>query len=475
MNHFFWGFLIFCSCLSAVSAEAESTKLKANINFAYPVRCLNPAECPSWVVGLSTHQGSENPPGKAHESANEANGDAAAKMGVCSGALVAPDIVATNLHCLPAKLSNREQACGEFVKFHFPKTPTDPAETVDCLKVLLVSPPLYGNFLRADYAFLQLANPVSRLPVPVSTDGIADFSPMTIYKVDPTPLNSPSANSSSGTGMEGVIQKIQCKSVQNSIMNPYYRDPLSPLVMLSPCSIIKGNSGSGVIGPDGTLRGLINSYGELLVPETIKKRLKSQVEKFESASGSNMSCIPWPINGSGSILSDACRVSTDEVSRQKLVDELLKVEIQKSLNEINAKVNQQLQSFRLAGSQLFYWKAEKAKLEKDDVESGVMAKAKVRPFCLLPALPSIANYQQKLKSQEVTIPMKISDFIMKEKFDAYLRYQSLVEEKVQQLQVKLTPRDLLQEWNIPVTLIFANEKGNTEEKLRLNLCAKEKK
>ncbi|MBL7671948.1 MAG: hypothetical protein JNM39_15780 [Bdellovibrionaceae bacterium] len=447
---------------NASSPPSQDERLRSRLNMAYPIRCANLDECPSWVVGIVTNQGgagnltvSQNPQGVQQS-----------RVGVCSGSLVAPDIVATNLHCLPQRLTMRDQPCSEEISFQFPKTNSEPVLTVGCEKILALSPPLEGDFLRPDYAFLKLATPVrGRLPVSVSTEGIGDLTRLTIYKIDPTPLRA-----EPGAGMEGVVKKVECKAVQGSIMNPYYQSQTSPLVMLSPCPIIKGNSGSGLIADDGTLRGFVSSYGELLVPEKLKKKLKEQVEKFESASGTNMSCVPWPV-GDGSIpKSEACRVQTDEKTRQKLVDSLLKTEIQKSLDEINSKVNMQFKSFELAGSQLFFWQVVKAELESEERDSGVMARAKVRPMCLLPEINSILPYKTKLKNQTVLMPMKVSDYLIRERFDVYLRYQALVEEKVHNFKAKLIPRDLLREKNIEIALLFDDGNVETEDKYKLNLC-----
>jgi hypothetical protein len=440
--------LVLLDMAEATTAPAgDGQERGARLHLSYPIRCADLNECPSWVVGLATTQQTS-------------------QVGVCSGSLVAPDIVVTNLHCLPGSLTMRDQSCADQISFQFPKTNSAPALNVGCDRVLALSPPLEGDFLRSDYAFLKLATPVrGRSFVSVSNEGIGDLTRISIFKIDPTPLGpKPEA------GMEGVVTKVECKAIQNSIMNPYYQIKTSPLVMLSPCPIIKGNSGSGLIAEDGTLRGIVSSYGELLVPEKLKRKLKDQVEKFQSASGTNMSCIPWPLGDPGFSMLESCRVQTDEKTRQKLVDSLLKTEIQKSLDEINDKVNKQFKSFELAGSQLFFWQVLKGELTQTEIETGIMAKAKLRPLCLLPAVTLISDYEKKLKNRTVLMPVKVSEFMVRERFDTYLRYQALVEESLQSFKVKLNPRDLLKEKNIEITLTLENGNSETEEKYMLNLC-----
>lgn len=409
----------------------------------YPIRCENLADCPGWVVGISHNPGSQ--------------------MALCSGTLIAPDIVATSLHCLPLDLRTKGQSCRGKIHFAFPQTKDLPTESVDCDQVLLAGPPLLKDGMQLDFAFVKLAQSLQRPVAVFSQLGFADMSIVTLYKVDPTK----GANT-----FEGVVKKIQCNAIQNSLMNPFFQSDTSPLVMLSSCPIVPGNSGSGIIASDGTIRGVAGTFiKQTFSDPELKKIVETETGATQAASGTNFSCVPSPLEFSPKTPpGDQCQMSTDEKKHNELSVSLVSKEVKKGLAELELRNEKQLKSIESSGPQLLSWSYQSSKKEPRSADVSVLLNLQFRPVCLLPKVQNVNLYESQLKSQTITSEMKISEFGLKQKYDPYLRPQALVDEKVYDLKISLNPKDLLKKTDIEVQISFTDAKSHFVEKFKLDLC-----
>lgn len=205
--------------------------LKAPFTYGkgYPVQCEDPFQCPDYIAGIAV--GVDKGSGKA-----------------CTGFLISPTLLMTNLHCLPDSLQTAGAHCKESIRIYFPKTSRYNAEEIECEQVSRVSPASLTIPLVPDYAILTLTKSLSRPPVSISTEGISDNERLSIYKVDP-----------SEKGDRGTLKKIECSAVQRSVYNPLFTEDRHAIVSLIPCSVIPGNSGSPMISSTGKAKGIINS------------------------------------------------------------------------------------------------------------------------------------------------------------------------------------------------------------------------
>lgn len=233
---------------------------------------------------------------------------ATTKLFKCTAFLVAPDIVATNAHCLPSDLRQASLSCRGRMSFYFGKSSEGPATSASCDQVISVTAidenvksPLYTRV--PDLAFLKLSTPVNRSPFEVSRAGIPDHSALTVYTIDPATAGAGSH------GIHGIARAKKCTTVQNSMLSPLYTSDIASVISAS-CALIPGNSGSPAVGADGKVVAIAQairsatdvdrkSFKNLILPGTFS----------DMAAFTTMSCADTPGSLSLAPTPDICRAS----------------------------------------------------------------------------------------------------------------------------------------------------------------------
>jgi len=318
----------------------------------YNVACEKPDECPEWVAGLAHNKG------------------------VCSSFLVAPNIIGTNLHCIPEDLRKEKISCLDRIIVSFPKTAKFPEETFDCEEMLHVSPPISDKTLTPDFAFFRIKGSTKREYLEIAKDGIADGAPITLFKVDP--------------GTTGIVRKVVCPAVQNSLFNPYFREDKSPLVSLIPCPIIKGNSGSALVGADGKAHGIIFSIYDVRIPSD--PTLTGPQVMGTASNGANFSCLNTFFLNYVQGEPDACSIAIDEVSQKRFFKELLEKRNQKFQKEVNEKMHAILKEKTDFHQGRLFWELTSTQPSFEEGKTGLLLKATIEAKCVQPMPPGTAPF-----------------------------------------------------------------------------------
>lgn len=419
-----------------------STAFAQGADFKYLVSCENPADCPGWVVGLLHAKGA------------------------CSGFLVKPDVVATNLHCLPPEIRTAGSSCEGKIHFTFPDTHFFKEEDLGCDTVLSVSPPITEKFLQTDYAFLKLPNKVNRTTVEISQKGLADFENVVVYKVDPVP------NSARPTG---VIRRQECKAIQNSMINPYFRTDESPLVMISDCQIRPGNSGSAILGSDRSVRGIVSSISEI---ETSKLAFadKKNKENIKFSFGTNLSCVSIPTFNQRIEGKPDCQVGIGADNQKAIATQMYKGALDQAHKDLSKKLYSAMNNIKMAGITLFHWNVRSSVASEADIKKGIIGEVIFEPTCLFPGLKDLEKYGGKLKNSDIAMTIKVPLFQFTAGHDEYVRYKAQAQDLSREFKFVLNPSDILKKKDIPLRFVQSSgspTKMSVTNIRTLNLCGQE--
>ena len=205
----------------------------------------------------------------------------------CTASLVAPDIIATNAHCVPDDLRAAGSSCKNRMWMNFIPSKTPGFETqIECDRVLIAKGA--GVQEEADYAFIKLAKPSSRPTFRVSRGGFADNEMFKIEKVDPVHTKGQ---------MRGEQKEVDCRAIQHSVLAPKYTNSLYAVPLMAECLVIHGNSGSAIRALDGTARGVIFATLDVeKLPEAFAKGgIAVENNKVQYMGlGGNFACLELP-------------------------------------------------------------------------------------------------------------------------------------------------------------------------------------
>ncbi|WP_413577940.1 trypsin-like serine peptidase [Bdellovibrio sp. HCB290] len=366
----------------------------------YKVTCESPDACPESVVGL-------NYDGKS----------------VCTGVLVAEDIVATNLHCIPEDIRQNETSCKGRITVTFPASHSREEEYGDCEQIKWVSPALKDTALTPDWAFFKLAKKAPRLHAPINTNGVSDGEVLTLYKIDPT---------DKGTG---ILRKVSCPAVQNSLANPFFIGVKSPILAMVPCETMKGNSGSPLMTPNLEVKGLLNSMGTA-ADVNLKK-----APFYHVSFGSNFACISIPGIASASsphadcgksIVSDNIReASATLISR--FTDPLMK--------SFNNDVNAELDKIHAQSKFVVLWDVEQKNRAFDGVQTKV-SEVTYKPSCINFKKDKMRTQQGRLQHGMVTYNLEYLEWGMQIHLDNGGRPRAELVPKKTQSTLQFSPAQL---------------------------------
>lgn len=264
----------------------------------------------------------------------------------CSAFLVARDLVATNLHCLPDEMNKEKESC-EGIQFVFPKSKNHEAETLKCKTIEFLSEPLETNSVNVDLAILRTHTTSTREPLNFSQDGFQDEREYMIYKVDPTDDGG------------GIIVKSNCKAIQNSIINPYFSSDKSPIINFIPCRVIPGNSGSPIMSSSNEVRGIIHSSSDGKLMQLFEDQKRKVDTKIYSSFGTNFSCVHLDLFSYPRYNHSACNIKINkETSRQleKTKNDELSEKINKQIKLEFNKFSEKLKTLKNDKMYLIQWK-----------------------------------------------------------------------------------------------------------------------
>ena len=171
----------------------------------------------------------------------------------CTSFLVAPNVMATNSHCLPPSIRQAGASCSQ-VQFSFGRNESFAAETANCESVLAASEiedvALGGltSLKQADYAFLKLRSSLSRPPLQFSRSGFQNQKNYHVLAIDPVRSNG---------RIRGRLKSKTCRATTESYLSPSLAGAQAEVISAQ-CDIIHGNSGSPVLDDQALVHGLLH-------------------------------------------------------------------------------------------------------------------------------------------------------------------------------------------------------------------------
>lgn len=324
-------------------------------NSPYKIKCADAKQCSSSVAGILSD-----------------------KKNVCTGVLVGPDLLATNLHCLPLNLRKKNASCKDRILISFPETKDFPEEFLNCRKVIAISSSLKDTPVTPDYAFVRVNKPTHRHTLKINNEGIFNNEILTIAKIDPI-------------GSQGLLRQITCKATQGSLLNPLFKSAQSSVISLIPCEIISGNSGSPVLSGTNQVKGLINSKG-------IPADIPLSADQFQVAFASNFSCLEIPELGFKKKSSD-CQNDLDHTSFQNASGVLVREAVHNLIPHFSKNVGDQLQIIHEQTKHFLKWETNQQDIPYTGDSQKPIAKVKFQPKCILAARDHLMNMQEKISLQ----------------------------------------------------------------------------
>jgi hypothetical protein len=217
-------------------------------------------------------------------------------VSLCTAFLIAPDLMATNSHCIPDDLKKAGSDCSSRIWVKFADQPGAPGEQAGCKSISHASK---VDLSLPDYAFFKLDRALSRPVLPFSHEGFADGAQYSVDKVNPLSKTAPL----------GSLERVRCKTPHGTLLVPGSDSELSPLMTLADCEIVHGNSGSPIFDETGKIRGIVQAT-------EIQDKLRSGLadkdielvdgELAPLGVGTSFACVRAPSEPASLVLADGC-------------------------------------------------------------------------------------------------------------------------------------------------------------------------
>lgn len=221
----------------------------------------------------------------------------AAEASQCTASLVAPDIVATNGHCVPEDLRAPGASCAGRVWVNFVKAEGFESQ-IECESVIFVEKKISALTPETpDYAFYRLKSPSRRPYLRISRAGFAEGEEISFERVNPVKAEGK---------IYGVQEKLRCRAVEHSLLSVTATHPLAPITMVGDCAPVFGNSGSPLTGRDGSIRGVIHAKAGVTDQWFKAKKLELPEGLAPHGFGSNYACLPLPAEVNAPTMAAAC-------------------------------------------------------------------------------------------------------------------------------------------------------------------------
>ena len=367
-------------------------------------------------------------------------------LAVCTSFLVGPDTIMTNKHCLPPEIANGG-SCDGLISFKFPKSDFAPAESAYCASVIATSPyPVDlsgGAKAQTDFALLKLKNPSRRPPLKINTGGVADNEILHIVRMTPNVSIH-----------RGVIENLDCRVRQNTIITPVFSNNLSPVVHFADCNIVHGNSGSPALDSSGQVKAIVQQVSDM---SKMKNNRFNITKNF--GRGSNLSCVKVPQAGLNGSDSPACSADlSDAAARagtQKLFKDAYKIEL------IKKDFKEQFQVWNQTAPKMIFWKLGADELSKNDMDSGLLMRLHATPLCLAPSDKKVGwlhDYREGSRlflakyQDHVSIPVQIPTFELHLVVDDDLQVTVPLKTVVSEAMLSFAPQDFADRGEMEVTI-----------------------
>lgn len=286
----------------------ESIRAALQMADAAKLSCADAASCPA-NVGLFV-------------------GASSGSVATCTAFLVAPDLVATNSHCIPSAVKMMPDLCAERVRVIFPAG--EKAEESFACEALLGHSER-PNEISPDLALFRVKD-TGRAPLIVDRGGVKPNAPHTAFKMNPA------------KGASGTLVAQSCLTVPDTYRFPLYRTESDSIFVTGDCPSVPGNSGAPLVNAAGQAVGIFQA--ELALAEEQKKQWSPYLEEGETfaplALGTSLRC--WQGEGWG--WDEACApIDEEEIARPNIRDFLARLEPR--LSELALSFD----------NQIFRWKA----------------------------------------------------------------------------------------------------------------------
>lgn len=215
----------------------------------------------------------------------------------CTGFLIAPNIIATNSHCLPKDLRSRGADCSTRIGIKFPAVDGRGEDVHVCERVLFASEiaddendPTYLR--KADYAIFSLKTPSNRKVWQISRSGVSDGDELSGFSVNPM----------SNKELRGQIVKRTCQAIKGTSQLPTDLHAFSDvnLVFGPSCLPMGGNSGSPMVARDGRVVALLHgTAANVPQPKSAAQNEHVSVKTLPPTYLTNIACLPMPEGVSG--------------------------------------------------------------------------------------------------------------------------------------------------------------------------------
>jgi len=357
--------------------------------------------------------------------------------GGCTGFLVAPDVVATNLHCVPTPIRQAQVSCKKQMLFVLPKTNEFAEERLPCAEMISVSGELPPHALTLDYAFFRVERKSVRPAMPIAKDGIADGQSLLVHRM-----------MFQEAGDKAILETIACPAVQKSLLNPFFVHSKSPLVFLTPCPIIEGNSGSPIVDQQGRVRAILNATHRGRIPTDLGFVRKDISERDVSAgSGSNLACVNTDailgLSGSAAHMAmprecavDTRREQDIQAATQKLIDQ----QIDPLLPLIQKRVEPDVRTLHENTKLTVKWKIEGEQLPIEARRLGSLFRIRWRPECYFPYWEQRDRFPP-LRAADLPIEFLHRTWIIQSAVDSAYRFRAQAVELREKAQLSFRGSD----------------------------------
>lgn len=159
----------------------------------------------------------------------------------CSGALISPNQVLTNKHCVPSNM-RLSQSCKDEVSFLF-ATKNGESQKYECDKLVSTNESTPGDVNSLDYAIFSLKKKTGRKPLKLSKGTVEDKDSLWIVKVD--------------NQVKSFVNREKCTVKFNSLAFPFSGSGDSKVLTFTGCNTEPGNSGSPLLNSKGEIAAIL--------------------------------------------------------------------------------------------------------------------------------------------------------------------------------------------------------------------------
>lgn len=205
-------------------------------------------------------------------------------VGQCTASLISDNIALTNSHCLEPGIRSGRQSCKNAVWVQLPATALHGTTKIGCEEVMAtasLSTDREAQGLELDYAFIKLESSARRPTLTVSTLGLPDELPLSLFKM--TPVESASIPS-------GTMERLACSVVHLTSLIPSFANPHRPIATVWGCDGLHGNSGAPFLDSAGTIRAMLQA-----------KKDSAEARGRKVIIASNTACIPYGVSNASAL------------------------------------------------------------------------------------------------------------------------------------------------------------------------------